>query len=129
DEIEAADRLLRLRERTVRDQLLPASHADGAAATRRRKLVAGHPFPPRLHVVQPRKALRFLLRSRLGLRLTVHPLGVPTDQQQVPHLAPLVVADVRTTDGAAPDRHFMPSSASSRGVRRIAVAIGKAFTY
>src|SRR5262249_29251595 len=102
DEIEAADRPPRLREPTRPCHLLPAAHADGAAAARRRELVASHPLPSRLQVVQPRKALRLRLRARLGLRLVVHPLGVPTDQQQVPHLAPLVVVDVRTTDGAAP---------------------------
>src|SRR5437764_14643764 len=84
EDVEPADRLLRLDERAVRHELPAVAHANRAGAPRRRELVARHPDPTRLHVVEPREALLALLRLlRLGLR--VHVLGVPADQHHVLH--------------------------------------------
>src|SRR5918999_3195454 len=61
DDVEAADRLLGLGERTVGDDRLPVAGADGARTAGRSQLVAGDPDAPRLDVVQPGEAL--LVRS------------------------------------------------------------------
>src|SRR5207247_6559508 len=80
DDVESADRLPGLNERTVRDDRLPVADTDRAAPARRSKLVAGDPASPRLEVVQPRKALRTCGVGRIGLGLGVHLLGVPADK-------------------------------------------------
>jgi hypothetical protein len=58
EDVEPADRLLGLGERTVRDERLPAADADGARPARRSQLIAGDPDAPRLEVVKPGEALR-----------------------------------------------------------------------
>src|SRR5438552_4007980 len=87
DDVEPADRLLCLDERAVRDDRLPVADADGSGPARRRQLVAGHPAVPRLKVVQPGKAFRLGSLGGIGLRLGVHLLNVPADQQQELHIA------------------------------------------
>ena len=86
DDVEPADCLLGLHERTVGDDRLPATDADGAGPARRSELVAGDPAPPGLEVVKPRKALLIRGVSRSGLRLGVHLLRVPADKHQELHL-------------------------------------------
>src|SRR5579859_1204656 len=83
DHVEAADRLLRVRERPVGDERLAAADTDGSGSLRRRHLVADDPRVPRLEIVQPGEALGLLRPRRLVVG--VHPLGVPADQQQVLH--------------------------------------------
>src|SRR5262245_44420276 len=87
EQVEAADRFLRLGERAVRDQLLAAANAHRAGAARRGELVADQPDALRTEVIDPGEALFELVgrRPRLRLRLAVHPLRVPADQQQVFH--------------------------------------------
>src|SRR3954468_13302364 len=85
DDVEPADRLFRFNEWTVHDGRLPVAHPDGARSTRRGQLVAGDPSPARLELVEPRKALLFRWLSGVGLRLGVHPLGVPADEHQEFH--------------------------------------------
>src|SRR4051794_21001395 len=98
DQVETAERLLRLDEGAVGHEPLAASYANGLRAARRRELVADLPDPARLKVFEPGESLVVLvLGSRLGLRLPVHLLGVPGDQQQVLHVAPLVVFSGRRT--------------------------------
>src|SRR5215208_3541371 len=79
DDVEPAERLLGLGERTVGDDRLPVTDADRARPARRSQLVAGDPAAPRLELVQPGKALLVRSLSRSGLGLGVHPLGVPAD--------------------------------------------------
>src|SRR5438874_13569333 len=55
DEVEPADRLLRLRERAIGDELLPVAYTHRAAAPWRRQLVTGDPSAACLQVVEPRK--------------------------------------------------------------------------
>src|SRR5205809_3857425 len=83
DQVEAADRFLRLRKRTVGDDRLAVAHADRAATARWSELVAGLPDPAGGEVVHPRKRLVLGSRARGGLRLllAVHAFRVPTDQQ------------------------------------------------
>src|SRR5207253_9861187 len=72
DNVEPADRLLRLGERTVGDERLPVADANRAGPARRGQLVAGDPDAARLEVVQPREALLVRAFSRVGLGLGVH---------------------------------------------------------
>src|SRR3954471_23492058 len=98
DQVETAERLLRLGEGAVGHELLAASYANGLRAVRWRELVADLPDLARLKVVEPRESLVVLvLGPRLGLHLRIHLLGVPGDQQQVLHVAPLVVFSGRRT--------------------------------
>src|SRR5262249_35528683 len=85
DDVESADRLLRLREGAVGDDRLAVTDADRPSTTRRRELVARLPDPALAYLVQPRKAL---LRRRLGgiwLDLSIHVLRAPADHQHELH--------------------------------------------
>src|SRR5437868_13101087 len=62
EQIEAADRLFRLHERTVRDQRFPAPDTNRPRPPRRGELVAGQPDPPGVQVVDPRETLFELVR-------------------------------------------------------------------
>src|SRR6478672_7829693 len=82
DEVESAERFLRLDEGAVGHELLAAPDANGLRAAGRRELIADLPDPAILEVVEPRESLVVLvLGARLRLFLRVHLLGVPGDQQ------------------------------------------------
>jgi hypothetical protein len=81
EEVETADRLLRLSERPVGHQRVAVADADRAGPARRGQLVSREPDAPRLEVVHPGEALLVVRRrrARIGLGLTVHPLRVPAE--------------------------------------------------
>ncbi len=85
DDVETSDRLLRLHERAIGDHRLAVPHPHRPGAARRRKLIAGHPDPARLHVVEPREALLLRIVVLAGLGLGVHRVGAPAHQQQIVH--------------------------------------------
>src|SRR5207253_2053782 len=128
DNVEPADRLLRLGERTVGDERLPVADADRAGPARRGQLVAGDPDAARLEVVQPREALLVRAFSRVGLGLGVHLLGVPADQHQEFHGASC--RRLPTSDERARSRSTFRSSDRlellERLPARVAVAEGAA---
>jgi hypothetical protein len=86
DDVEPADRLLRLGERTVGDDCLPVADTDGACVARRSQLVAADPDAPRLEVVQPAEKLFVSGVGRVGLGLGVHPFA--SQQISMRNLAP-----------------------------------------
>src|SRR5436190_16632915 len=101
DDVEAADELFRLGERAVGDEPLPVAHPDGSRAPRWRELIAGHPLPARLQVVQPGEALVVVCVARLRLFPCVHPFRVPADQQYVLHVTLLPSLTLLRRRGAA----------------------------
>jgi hypothetical protein len=67
DDVESADRLLGLGERTVGDDRLSIADADGACLARRSQLVAADPDAPRLEVFQPAEEILVSRVARVGL--------------------------------------------------------------
>src|SRR5207249_5773987 len=105
DDVEPADGLLSLDERTVGDDRLAVADADGSGPARRRQLVPGDPAALRLKVVQPREALRIRSVTWIGLGLGVHFLGVPAHKHQEFHVAPLIRIDRHVWTTNAQDRN------------------------
>src|SRR5690349_21341718 len=118
DDVEAADELFRLGERAVGDEPLPVTRSDGSRAPRWRELIAGHPLPARLQVVQPGEALVVACITRSRLFACVHPLRVPADQQHVLHVTLLPVVDVPTTKASRGNRHLIRRAPCVRSADR-----------